>query len=71
MAWVLLMMLLHRTTNLPLLALISVAESLLSKCHLASNVSIHMYYWLGLASYFYQVIIFYYFKYIWILYVFF
>ncbi|XP_067944546.1 GPI ethanolamine phosphate transferase 2-like [Watersipora subatra] len=53
-AWVLLTTVLHRTVNLPLVALVSVSEYLLSRAQLDDFMRTHLYFWLGQASFFYQ-----------------
>ena len=54
-SWIILTLLLHRTVNIPMMALMLLTEYFVSKVFVDSLLMITTYYWLGQASFFYQV----------------
>ena len=54
-SWIILTLLLHRTVNIPMMALMLLTEYFVSKVFVDSLLLITTYYWLGQASFFYQV----------------
>ena len=54
-SWIILTLLLHRTVNIPMMALMLLTKYFVSKVFVDSLLMITTYYWLGQASFFYQV----------------